>query len=176
MSTRSRFAIAAASLAILALVAGPVSAGNYAEVDYSAGLEEPPAAGEERELRLVLMQHGVTPVNDGEVVVTAVLPGTDEVVSAAATPLGDGAWSASLTFPSAGDWQVRVTHSLLETPPAIDVAVAEGGIGWAAVASVGGMAAVAVVLVLVATGLARRRPPRAVAPSPVTPIEGSLHG
>ena len=157
MSMRHRFGIAVATFAVVvASAAAPVLAGNWAEVDYGTGLAEPPAAGEERELRLVLLQHGVTPVNDGEVLVTAVLPGSDEVVSVAASPVGDGAWTASITFPAAGEWQVRVTHSVFETPDAVAVTVATGDIGWVSIAPVVGVAAAALVLLLVATSFVRR--------------------
>src|SRR5688572_21558481 len=54
----------ALSLAVLAtlaaLTAGAVAAGNYAETSIVDGADTPPTAGEERELRVLLLQHGVT--------------------------------------------------------------------------------------------------------------------
>ena len=37
-----------------------------------------------------------------------------------ATSLGGGRWSASITFPVAGDWQIGVRHNELETSGADD--------------------------------------------------------
>jgi hypothetical protein len=119
-----RIAISLATLAaITAVTATAVAAGNYAETSIIGGGDTPPTAGEERELRLLLMQHGITPVDHGSVELTASLPGTDETVTAVATSVGDGVWVATVTFPAAGDWQLRVLHSEFETPPATTFAV-----------------------------------------------------
>ena len=64
-----------------------------------------------------------TPVNDGNVQLTATLPGTDESITVPATSAGDGEWVATVTFPSEGAWEVQVTHSLYETSPAVPLAV-----------------------------------------------------
>ena len=71
----------------------------------------PPARSESS--AFPLLQHGVTPVDDGEVLITGVPPGSGGPVTAEGTPLGDGAWSATIAFPSPGEWQIRVTHSEL---------------------------------------------------------------
>jgi hypothetical protein len=110
---------------LAAIAAGGVAAGNYAETSIVGGGDPPPTAGEERELRLLLLQHGVTPVNAGKVHFTAWLPGTDEEISVPATSVGKGEWTATVTFPAAGDWQMRVLHSVFETPPPTTFAVAE---------------------------------------------------
>ena len=119
-----RLALSLATMATMAaLTAGVVVAGNYAETSIVDGADTPPTAGEERELRLLLLQHGVTPVDHGSVELTAWLPGTDESITVPATSLGDGEWLATVTFPTAGDWQVRIVHSVFETPAAVAVAV-----------------------------------------------------
>ena len=141
----------AAIAALAAVTAAAVAAGNYAETSIVEGADTPPTAGEERELRLLLLQHGISPVDHGSVQVVASLPGTDQAVRAVATSLGDGEWLASLTFPTAGDWQLRILHSEFETPPASAFAVAPAASGWLRVAgSIGAMLLVAVALILVA--------------------------
>jgi hypothetical protein len=94
-----------------------VAAGNWAETSIIDGGGSPPTAGEERELRLLLLQHGVTPVDHGSVELTAWLPGTDERISVPATSVGDGEWVVTVSFPVAGDWQMRIVHSVFDTPP-----------------------------------------------------------
>jgi hypothetical protein len=169
MPQRSRIGIGLVTLTILATLAVvPVAAGNFAEVQVTSGLDAPPTAGEERELGLVLLQHGITPVDHGQVLVTAVLPGTGETLTAQAVPLGDGAWTATIAFPTAGDWQVRVTHSEFETPEPMVVGVAEATAPIAMLAIPIAVAALALLLVAAAATLVRR-PRRATAASPVEP-------
>ncbi len=85
--------------ALGALTAATVAAGNYAETSIIDGADTPPTAGEERELRLLLLQHGVTPVDHGSVELTAWLPGTDERLSVVATSVGNGEWVAERHLP-----------------------------------------------------------------------------
>jgi YtkA-like len=121
-----RTTLALALMGVLtALTAAAVAAGNYAETTIIGGGDPPPTAGEERELRLRLLQHGLTPVDAGDVELTAWLPGTDERITVTATSVGNGEWVATVTFPAAGDWQLRVLHSVFETPPASTFAVAD---------------------------------------------------
>ena len=115
---RTTLALAMLASRSARLTAATVAAGNYAESSIIDGADTPPTAGEERELRLLLLQHGVTPVDHGSVELTAWLPGTDERLAVVATSVGDGEWVADVTFPTAGDWQMRVIHSVFETPPA----------------------------------------------------------
>jgi hypothetical protein len=148
-----RTTLALALLAALgALTAATVAAGNYAETSIVDGDETPPSAGEERELRLLLLQHGVTPVDHGSVELTAWLPGTDERISVVATSVGNGEWVANVTFPAAGEWQMRVLHSVFETPAAFALAVAPSSatVWLPAAATIGGMLLVAVALIVVA--------------------------
>jgi YtkA-like len=153
MRRRIRTTLALAMLAALgALTAGTVAAGNYAETSIIDGADTPPTAGEERELRLVLLQHGVTPVDHGSVELTAWLPGTDERLSVVATSVGNGEWVATVTFPTAGDWQMRVIHSVFETPTASAISVAPSPTtAWLpAAGSIAGMLVLAVALIVVA--------------------------
>lgn len=107
----------------LAVGIGTVAAGNFAEVTMVDAGGGPPAAGESRDLEFVLLQHGVAPVNAGDVNLIAVLPGTDETFSVPLRSLGQGRWAATVTFPAAGDWQIRVTHSVFATSAPTTVAV-----------------------------------------------------
>jgi YtkA-like len=153
MRRLTRMTLTMATLAALsALMAATVAAGNYAETSIVDGADTPPTAGEERELRLLLLQHGVTPVDHGSVELTAWLPGTDERISVLATSAGDGEWIANVTFPMAGDWQMRILHSVFETPAASAFVVAPSSTSaWLpAAGSIGAMLLVAVALILVA--------------------------
>ena len=149
-----RTMLALAMLATIAtLTAASVAAGNYAETSIiGGGGDTPPTAGEELELRLMLLQHGVTPVDHGSVELTAWLPGTDERISIAATSVGRGEWVATVTFPTAGDWQMRIVHSVFDTPPPTTIAVGpSASAGWlAAAGSISAMLLVAVALIAVA--------------------------
>ena len=176
MSQRSRIGIGLATFAVLALLAAlPVAAGNYAEVEVTSGLDQPPSAGEDRDLGLLLLQHGVTPVDHGQVLVTAVHPDTGETVTADAVPLGDGAWTATIAFPTAGDWQVRVTHSEFETPQPMAVSVTEAVSPMSVLAILLVMGGVALILLIATGALVRRSRSTAVA-APTSPIESPLHG
>ena len=128
-----RLALAAATLVALSTAAAGIAlAGNFAAVTFVDGSADPPVAGEAREIRFSLLQHGVTPINYGDVQLTATLPGTDESITVPATSVGDGEWVATLTFPAEGAWEVEVTHSLYETSPATPLAVASADTAAAA--------------------------------------------
>ena len=177
MSQRSRVGIGLVTFAVLAILAAvPVAAGNYAEVEVTSGLDAPPTAGEGRELGLLLLQHGVTPVDHGRVLVTAVLADTGETVTADAAPLGDGAWTATITFPTGGDWQLRVTHSEFETPQPMAVSVGDATSPLSALVIPVGLVGAALSLVLAATALVRRSrhagPPAPTASSGESPLHG----
>ena len=160
-----RTALSLAVMAILAaLTAGAVAAGNYAETSIVDGADTPPTAGEERELRVLLLQHGVTPVDHGSVELTAWLPGTDESITVPATSVGDGEWLATVTFPTAGDWQVRIVHSVFETPPAIAMAVEPAS--TAAWLPASGAIAAMLLLALALIATARRLSGGGAAPEP----------
>lgn len=170
MHRRHRLILAMAALAaVLALSAVPVAAGGVATAEVTAGLDEPPVAGEDREVHVLLLQHGVTPVDFGSVVMTAVQPESGESFSAEATSLGNGAWAATLAFPSAGDWEVSVTHNELATPAAMAITVADAGLALPPMAApVAGMALLALVLVT-AIAIVRRQRPGAPATGPAEP-------
>jgi YtkA-like protein len=156
-----RIAAALAALVALAgLTTATALAGNFAEVAIIAGAGDPPVAGEEREFRFVLLQHGVSPIDSGNVEVQAWLSGGGERVTVTATSIGDGEWVATVAFPSEGDWQLRVMHSQFETSPATAIAVAPGGrAAWLPpVASVAGLGLAAVLLLAAARLMGDRRP------------------
>lgn len=145
-------------VALVAMTAATVAAGNYAETSIIDGAATPPTAGEERELRLMLLQHGITPVDHGSVDLTAWLPGTDERISVTATSLGGGEWVATVTFPAAGDWQLRVLHSEFATPPASAFVVdSSPAAAWLPTAgSIAAMLLLAVALIVIARRLGGR--------------------
>ena len=152
LSRTLSLAAATVSLATLAL-AGTALAGGWAEVAMSDATT-PPVAGETQEIRFVLMQHGVTPVAFGQATLTASLPGTDETVTAPAQALGDGEWSATITFPVAGAWELTVSHSELATTDVLDLSVAAGSPAGAAAAVSGSSAGSQVPAFLAVAGIA----------------------
>ena len=101
--------------ALLALITGTALAGGWAEVVMTDASQDPPVAGETGEIQFTLLQHGVTAVDFGDVALTAVNTETGEELTVPATSLGSGRWSASVTFPDAGSWQIGVRHNELET-------------------------------------------------------------
>ncbi|HEY8501225.1 MAG TPA: hypothetical protein VIL21_00935, partial [Solirubrobacterales bacterium] len=112
----TRFGAGLATLAaLLALITGTALAGGWAEVVMTGASEDPPVAGETDEIQFTLLQHGVTAVDFGDVNLTAVNTETGQELTAPATSLGGGRWSARVTFPVAGSWQIGVRHNELET-------------------------------------------------------------
>lgn len=105
------------------LLATTAVAGGWAEVTLIGGGDDPPSAGEPHEIRISVLQHGVTPVDSGTVLFTASAADGSEEVSVEATSAGGGEWIATVTFPVEGDWEYRVTHSAFETPEARHLAV-----------------------------------------------------
>lgn len=146
--------------ALMALMTTMAVAGNFAEVTMIEGSDVPPVAGENREFRFSLLQHGVTPVDHGRVALTGTLPATNERISVEATSAGGGEWIATVAFPVEGDWQLRITHSIFETPEPSTLTVGPAaGFAWLqGVSWLSGLAlAVAAILgTLLLIGRARR--------------------
>jgi hypothetical protein len=116
MRLLSRVGAGLATLAALfALITGTALAGGWAEVVMVDVPQDPPVAGETGEVEFSLLQHGITPVDFGEVTLTAIHPDTGEELSVPATNHGDGLWSATVAFPVAGSWRIGVEHNDLET-------------------------------------------------------------
>jgi hypothetical protein len=155
-------ATSSAVLTLTAVTALTALAGSYAEVGMIDPDAPPPVAGEEREVRFTLLQHGVTPVEGGIVTVTATLPGSDLAIRTRATSAGNGEWLATVVFPVDGDWQLRVTHSVFETPAAETYVVGTAGTSIGGVVAIGGVLAAAVLLLAAALAVGRvhrgRRP------------------
>jgi len=135
--------------ALLALITGTALAGGWAEVVMSGASEDPPVAGETDEIQFTLLQHGVTPVDFGDVNLTAVNTETGQELTVPATSLGDGRWSARLTFPAAGSWQIGVRHNELETSGPMTLTVGpDAQLAWLPPAlTLGIFAAVALALI-----------------------------
>lgn len=126
-----RLGVAAGLAALMALVSGTALAGGWAEVTMVDGSEDPPVAGEEREVRFQLLQHGITAVDYGQVELRAVHPDTGEAITVPATNHGGGMWSAIVTFTVGGDWRLGVAHSdLLTSEPTVLAVGQVGGLGW----------------------------------------------
>ena len=106
---RSR-ALLAPSLAMLATLvfAAAASAGGWAKATLDAPVK-PPSAGQPFEVGFTLYQHGVTPVNSGNVVVTTTGPDGQQLSFAARRSGGQAHWTATVTLPSVGAWQWAIT-------------------------------------------------------------------
>ena len=157
----TRLGMAAVAVgAMTALMAGTALAGGWAEVVIADGSEGPPIAGEEREIQFSLLQHGVTAVDFGEAQLTAVSSETGESITVPATNHGGGSWSAVVTFPVAGNWQIAVGHTHLETSAPTTIAVGQiDGLTWLPGAiSVGVFLLVATVVLASMVLIGRRRP------------------
>lgn len=81
-------------------------AGGWAQVTVP-NLPTDPVAGEETTIELNVLQHGVTAVSWPRITVIATNEATDEVTAAQAKASGpEGHYSATLTFPSGGEWTI----------------------------------------------------------------------
>ncbi len=101
----------AAVLAVLASLAigSTALAGNWAQVNAQNPPVDPPA-GQETTINLEVLQHGETPVSWPKLTVVATDAVSGTTIRAAATPLGPaGAYTATLVFPTAGDWALTYT-------------------------------------------------------------------
>lgn len=160
MRTITRAAVALfTATALLTLVAGTTIAGGWAEATLSPAEGDPPTAGGERELRVTLLQHGVTPVDFGSTDITATNETTGESTTASARSAGDGVWVATLTFPSAGSWEIVVSHSQLEISTLAPVSVGPPAVGtsWLPAALAIGALALMAMVGLVGASIARSR-------------------
>jgi hypothetical protein len=130
------------------LVAGTALAGNFGEVTFIDGADGPPSAGEEREIRFSLLQHGVAPIQDGRVELTVTNRQTHERLTVVATHERDGIWVARVTFPAEGAWDFRVSHQWFETSQSVTrtVGPAEGTAWLPAALAIAGFAAAALVI------------------------------
>lgn len=154
------WAVLAGLLAMLTLATGTALAGGgHAATTIQSTIDgsgDPMAAGDEREIRFTLLEHGVTPVESGTVSLTATLAGTRERVSVLATSLGGGDWAARVTFPVEGRWRIGVTHDSLGTPLPTALDVGPGPAApWVFAFIVLGAVIIAGALLVAAVALAR---------------------
>jgi hypothetical protein len=155
-------------LIALALVAVAMPASAFAGGWATAGLAPPPGdigAGDTWKAELTLLQHGQTPLEGVEPVVTIKNGSTDKAFPAKATDK-PGVYVAEVVFPSAGKWSYEVDDGFGQTHTFAPVSVAAGGGGdGIPILPISG----GIVLALAAAGalflLARRLRMRAPAPS-----------
>jgi hypothetical protein len=94
--------------AALLLSAGAALAGGWATVTLDPGATEP-IAGEPVTVGFTVLQHGKTPVGQGNVIVEATGP-DGQVFAFPARPEGKaGHWVVEMTLPAAGSWEWAVT-------------------------------------------------------------------
>jgi cytochrome c553 len=110
------------------MVAVTAYAGGWATITVKH-MPEYLVVGKPAELRLLVRQHGVSPLDGLTVAVRATAPGGIEARSVAKSVAGaEGEYAALLTVPSAGDWTIRIDTDWPATPPLLPVtAIPHGG-------------------------------------------------
>ncbi len=104
-----------AAFVLVGAFAFPTSAGNWATVEPDSLLGSV-EAGQTVTFGFTVLQHGQTPFNDADPVVTATHRDTGEVISATAEHDGDpGHYVAEITFPVEGDWVWSITPFPFQT-------------------------------------------------------------
>lgn len=153
-------ALPLAALAALGL-ASTALAGGWAQVTVP-NLPADPPAGDETVIDLTVLQHGVTAVSWSRLTVVATNTATDEAIAAVAKATGpDGHYTATITFPSEGEWTLsfmspdlimdgtatlNVAAALVVAPPAVRQATPTAGasafdvVPWALLLVVGAIA------------------------------------
>ena len=113
------------ALASSTMVAVTAYAGGWATVTVE-NMPEHFVVGKPAELRLLVRQHGVSPLEGLTVAVRATAPGGLEA-RAIAKSVAKGKYIALLTVPSAGDWTIHIDTDWRATPPLLPVtAIREG--------------------------------------------------
>jgi hypothetical protein len=98
------------------LLASTAFAGGWANATLDQQPSDPGAGGT-MVVSFTLLQHGVTPVDWGQPLVMLVNDETGQRVTSDARPSGaKGHWTAELTVPSAGTWQLDIRHDLEVVP------------------------------------------------------------
>jgi len=110
------------------LVAVTAYAGGWATVTVK-DMPEYLVAGKPSEFRLLVRQHGVSPLDGLTVAVRATGPGGMEARAIARSVAGaKGEYAALLTVPGAGDWTIRIDTDWPATPPLLPMtAIRDGG-------------------------------------------------
>jgi hypothetical protein len=126
--------LAVASVTLFAVTA---YAGGWATVTVKH-MPEYLVAGKPAELRLLVRQHGVSPLDGLTVAVRALAPGGMEARAIARPVAGaKGEYAAQLTVPSAGHWTIRIDTDWPATPPLLPVtAIPDGSRAPAALSQV----------------------------------------
>lgn len=157
MRTRSLTASLLALVATL-LFAGGVLAGGFATVSVDLPPDDP-SAGEPIQIDFTVLQHGITPTDYGPMQITLVNRDSGERTTFSATSEGSGGrWSATVTPPTSGEYDLVFTHDLelrMIGRPVLSVVDTPTGIGplpgWI------GLAAAAGALIVLLGFAARRR-------------------
>jgi hypothetical protein len=109
------------ALASATMVAVTAYAGGWATVTVKR-MPEYLVAGKPAELRLLVRQHGVSPLDGLTVAVRATAPGGIEARAIAKSVAGaTGEYTALLTVPTAGDWTIRIDTDWPATPALLPV-------------------------------------------------------
>ncbi len=144
-----RFLLASiTALSLALLVALPAAAGGWASASLQKGA---PTDDGGSSVGITLLQHGVTPVDWGEVGITAVNASSGERLTFSGTPrLSDGRWTTWIELPP-GSWNLAVTHTDLQVGSEEGLSLTVGA--PAATTSAGATAAQASPVLMLIAGL-----------------------
>lgn len=155
MRQRVTLASSIASAALL-LSAGAAMAGGWATVTPDPATAGP-VAGQTTTVGFTVLQHGRTPVGQGNVIVNAIGPDGQVLAYKARTEGKPGHWVVDVTLPTSGSWQWSVTMpDQLEVQTALEplqvraaaAAPAAGGSAVPFILAVGGGLLLAALVVL----------------------------
>jgi hypothetical protein len=121
-----RHRIAALPLAAMASIAvvSIALAGGWAEVTVTDSPADPPA-GQETNIELRVLQHGVTPVSWPNLIVVATDDTSGDVVRTQAEAQGpEGSYVAAIAFPHAGEWTLTFESDELVMAGSVTMSVA----------------------------------------------------
>jgi hypothetical protein len=137
-------------LAMALAAVAPALAGGWAD----AALDPAPPRddGGTTVIGFTLLQHGLTPVDWGNVMVVARNEATGKSVQGEAKSDGGSHWTARLALPSDGSWSLTVRHGELEVTAAQPLSVSVGSMP-AAAAATPAPATSGIALILVLIGL-----------------------
>ena len=151
----------------VALVALAAPAGALAGGWATAGLSPPPdevGAGDTWNAQITVLQHGRTPLEGVEPVVTIKNGSTDKAFPAKPTD-EPGVYVAKVVFPTEGRWSYVVDDGFGQTHTFADVTIGAGGGGGLGILGIFALGALAIGAIAVVYLLARRVRVRAPAPS-----------
>jgi plastocyanin len=114
MKLRRSLALSIVLVMMLAMVAGPASAGGWATIELSKPVDSA-VVGEAVTFEFQVLAHGISPVGGTSAMVTAIHAESNTKIEVAAKEFSFGNYTAILTFDQPGRWKVRATSTPTST-------------------------------------------------------------